>query len=157
MLLDTALKEQILNDHSRDSTLLRIKDTLNKGIDWNEKFYPEEEKEKFYDAISGGRLPKFDSLQDMINGMGITVHDTWATHITIMSLDITGDQYRAVIHYKVQDHFGLDNDDILQIKYHPLRFFRIWFVLQRYHQFGFRPFMTDMDAIVEITGGPNDK
>jgi len=31
-------------------------------------------------------------------------------------------------------------------------FFRIWFVLQRYKQFGFKPFMNNMEAIIEITG-----
>ncbi|ADP10423.1 hypothetical protein EJP617_07420 [Erwinia sp. Ejp617] len=31
--------------------------------------------------------------------------------------------------------------------------FRIWFVLQRYNQFAFKPFMTNMEATVEITGG----
>ncbi|MEE4411019.1 DUF3289 family protein, partial [Serratia sp. C2(2)] len=36
------------------------------------------------------------------------------------------------------------------------RFFRIWFVLQRYNQFGFKPFMTNMEATVEITGRRNE-
>ena len=40
------------------------------------------------EAISEGKLPKFDRFQDNFNGMGITVHDTWATHITIQSLRI---------------------------------------------------------------------
>jgi len=88
--------------------------------------------------------------------MGITVHDTWATHITIQSLQIDNGRYRAVMHYKVQDHFGLDNDDISKIKFSQFRFFRIWFVLQRYNQFGFKPFMTNMKATVEIIGDSND-
>jgi len=101
---------------------------------------------------SEGKLPKFDRFQDNFNGMGITVHDTWATHITIKSLQIDTDRYRAVVHYKVQDHFGLDVDDISKFKFNQFRFFRIWFVLQRYNQFGFRPFMTNMEATIEITG-----
>ncbi|MDU6442861.1 MAG: DUF3289 family protein, partial [Pantoea sp.] len=79
--------------------------------------------------------------------------DTWATHITIKSLHIENDRYRAVVHYKVQDHFGLDSDDILKTKFSQFHFFRIWSVLQRYNQFGFKPFMTNMEATVEITGG----
>jgi len=54
--------------------------------------------------------------------------------------------------YKVQDHFGLDNDDISNFKFNHLNFFRIWFVLQRYSKFGFKPFMTNIKATVEITG-----
>lgn len=88
--------------------------------------------------------------------MGITVHDTWATHVTIKSLYIDNDHYRAIVHYKVQDHFGLDSDDISKFKFSQFRFFRIWFVLQRYSQFGFNPFMTNMEATVEITGRRNE-
>lgn len=33
---------------------------------------------------------------------------------------------------------------------------RIWFFLQRHNQFGFKSFMTNMEATVEITGGRNE-
>lgn len=89
--------------------------------------------------------------------MGIRIHDTWATHITIKSLQIENGHYRAVVHYKVQDHFGLDSDDISNFKFKNFRFFRIWFVLQRYNNFGFKPFITNMEAAVEIIGGSNEK
>lgn len=87
--------------------------------------------------------------------MGITVHDTWATHITLRSLQIDNNWYRAVVHYKVQDHFGLDRDDILNKKFNQFHLFRIWFVLQRYNQFGFKPYMTNMEATVDIMGERN--
>ncbi|AXF76662.1 DUF3289 family protein [Erwinia tracheiphila] len=153
MHLDRALREHILRDNSEgNSTRLLLEKALSKNIDWNNKYYPEIEKGKLNEAISRGRLPKFDRFQDNFNGMGITVHDTWATHITIKSLQVDNDRYRAVVHYKVQDHFGLDVDDISKFKFNQFRFFRIWFVLQRYNQFGFRPFMTNMEATIEITG-----
>lgn len=152
MYLDSALKEQILRDSSENSTLLRIKKTLTDIIDWTKNIYPVENKNELKNAILSGKLPKFDRFQDNFNGMGITVHDTWATHITIKSLQIDNHRYRAVVHYKVQDHFGLDSDDISKFKFNQFRFFRIWFVLQRYNQFGFKPFMTDMETTIEITG-----
>jgi len=65
---------------------------------------------------------------------------------------IENDRFRAVVHYKVQDHFGLDVDDLSKFKFSQFHFFRICFVLQRYNQFGFKPFMTNMEAAVEITG-----
>ncbi|CAI1515288.1 Protein of uncharacterised function (DUF3289) [Serratia quinivorans] len=154
--LDAALKEHILNDRTFNSTRLRLKKEFNKYIDWDNKDYPAEEKDVLRKTILDGRLPKFDRFQDNFNGMGITVHDTWATHITIKSLQIDNDRYRAVVHYKVQDHFGLDGDDISNSKFNRLRFFRIWFMLQRYHQFGFKPFMTNMEATIEITGARNE-
>jgi len=154
--LDRALKEQILNDRSDISTFLRIKRIISKNTDWDNGFYPSEMKGEITRIILDSKLPKFDRFQDNYNGMGITVHDTWATHITIKSLHIENDRYRAVVHYKVQDHFGLDSDDILKKKFSQFHFFRIWFVLQRYNQFGFKPFMTNMEATIEISGSRDE-
>jgi len=154
--LDQALKEHILNDKTRNSTRLWLKDVFKNRIDWENQYFPTHKKDELRTAIMKGKLPKFDRLQDNFNGMGITVHDTWATHITIKSLNIDNDHYRAVVHYKVQDHFGLDVDDISKSKFNQFRFFRIWFVLQRYNQFEFKPFMTNVEPTIEITGGRNE-
>lgn len=156
MMLDNALKEQILNDKTKNSTYLLLQEAIGLNINWKEKYYPQKEVSKLNDAILSGKLPKFDRFQDNFNGMGITVHDTWATYITIKSLRIENDHYRAIVHYKVQDHFGLDDNDILNVKFSQFNFFCIWFVLQRYNQFGFRPFMTNIEATVEITGWRNE-
>jgi uncharacterized protein (TIGR03034 family) len=64
MILNTALKEQILDDTSENSSLLRIKKVLIDNIDWKNKLYPEEKEGDIRKAISFGRLPKFDRLQD---------------------------------------------------------------------------------------------
>ena len=152
MWLNRALKDHIVNDRTNNSSLLKIQQALNEKIDFKNKQYPKNEKKDIRRAIMDSKLPKFDRIQDNINGMGIIVHDTRATHITIKSLSIDNDRYRAVVHYKVQDHFGLDHNDILKFKFHQFRFFRIWFVLQRYSALGFKPFMTNMEATVEVTG-----
>ncbi|WP_337020813.1 YPO3983 family protein [Pantoea anthophila] len=155
--LNRALKEQIMRDNSREnSTRLLLKEVFDTYINWDNKYYPAAQKSELSKAITEGRLPKFDRFQDNYNGMGITVHDTWATHITIKSLQINNDRYRATVYYKTQDHFGLDSDDILKTKFSQFHLFRIWFFLQRYNQFGFRPFMTNMEATVEITGNRHD-
>jgi len=154
--LDRALKEHILSDKTENSTRLLLRKSLKDNIDWANSIYFSNVNEELRKAILRGKLPKFDRFQDNFNGMGITVHDTWATHITLKSLQIDNDRYRAVVHYKVQDHFGLDKDDIVKPKFSQFHFFRIWFVLQRYNQFGFKPFMTNMEATVEITGGRNE-
>ncbi|GLR09262.1 hypothetical protein GCM10007905_19820 [Mixta theicola] len=144
------------DDISEKSTLKKIQYALIENIDWENGYYPSKLKYKLKDAIKEGRLPKFDRLQDNFNGMGITIHNTWATHITLKSLHIESDRYRARVHYKIQDHFGLDSEDIHNILFSNFRLFRIWFVLQRYHRFGFKPFMTNMDADIEITGERNE-
>ncbi|KGD72564.1 hypothetical protein HA49_17840 [Tatumella morbirosei] len=151
--LDQALKEHIIRDNSKEnSTRLLLKVAFDTYIYWDKKYYPTNQKRELSKAISEGRLPKFDRFQDNYNGMGITVHDTSATHITIKSLYINNNRYRAVVHYKVQDHFGLDSNDILNTEFSQLHFFRIWFLLQRYTQFGFKPYMTNIEATVEISG-----
>ncbi|QPT12978.1 DUF3289 family protein [Serratia rubidaea] len=156
--LNAALKEQILGDKDeKNSTRLLLELFFNKNIDWVNKYYPEKLKDELREVIMLGKLPKFDRFQDNFNGMGITVHDTWATHITVKSLQVDNASYRALVHYRVQDHFGLDDDDIRKVRFNQFRFFRIWFVLQRYNQLGFKPFMTNMEATVEISGRHNEK
>lgn len=88
-----------------------------------------------------------------MNGMGITIHDTYATQITLKSLLITDSGFEACINYKVQDHFGLDKEDIMKGEYNILRFFRIWFILQRYEKLAFRPFVTEMETDIFLKGG----
>ena len=151
--LDSALREQILTDRSdKNSTRFLLKDALEINIDWDNGYYPLNIKYLLTDAIGKGILPKFDRIKDRFNGMGISVHDTWATQITIKSLKVENNRFRAVVYYKIQDHFGLDNLDIQNWKFRQFNLFRIWFVLQRYSQFAFKPFMTNMEATIEITG-----
>lgn len=156
--LDAALREQILTDSSTtNSSRILLQKALSINIDWENGFLPLNLKVKLTDAINGSILPKFDRIEDRFNGMGISVHDTWATQISMKSLRIEGDRFRAVVHYKIQDHFGLDNQDVLDWKFREFRLFRIWFILQRYSKFAFKPFMTNMETTIEITGERNVK
>ncbi|QKJ88515.1 DUF3289 family protein [Paramixta manurensis] len=150
--LDLALREQIVNDKTKDSSLRTIKKTLAKEIDWERGYFPAFNFTQFEDGVKTSVLPKFISLWDSINGLGISVHDTWATHITLRSLHVENNRYRAVVHYKVQDHFGLDHHDMMKKQFHQFHFFRIWFILQRYEKLGHRPFFTNMEATIEIEG-----
>lgn len=79
-------------------------------------------RKELINAIYLGKLPEFDRVQDSFNGLGISVHDTWATEICIKSLQISETGYRAVINYKVQDHFGFDNEDLHKFKFNQFRF-----------------------------------
>lgn len=151
-LLNMALNDQIRHDFSGSSSLKTIQNTLHDNIDWKNKIFPAEYKSRMNAAIAYSILPKFRRFKDGCNGLGITIHDTFATQITLNSLSISGQEYSAHINYKVQDHFGLDKSDIFSSEYSAFRFFRIWFVLQRWEQFGFKPFVTEMEATVNISG-----
>jgi len=150
-LLNQALREQITQDKSDDNTLIGIKGVLDAIIDKQKRTVPTSLKSLIKKRISGGRLPKFNRLEDRANGLGITVHDTWATHIKITSLVFSPTSWRASVHYRIQDHFGLDDDDILNWEFRQWRFFRLWFVLQRYSAMAHRPFITEMETTMEIS------
>ena len=157
--LDRAIERQILDDNSdKHSTRLLIQQALIQHVDWEEQLLPVKNKQKILNAIMGGILPKFTRFKDNFNGMGLAVHDTYATHITMKSLRF-GDKenFTAMLHYKIQDHFGLDDTDILNFLPRQFDFFRIWFVLQRYNKFAIKPFMTNMEATVTIRGNIRDK
>ena len=160
--LDQALKEQILSDHSDKSSLLMVRDILTPAIDYELGFIPLDKQAALFDErnnlkeLSQTVLPKFDRWIDRTNGLVVSVHDTWATHITLESLEVTGNSYRARVHYRIQDHFGLDNADVLHPIYRQARLFRLWFALQRWDRFGYKPFITEMNATVEISGGRDE-
>ncbi len=151
-LLNQALREQITQDSSADNTLTGIKGVLDANVNKQNKTVPISLKSMVKEKISSGRLPKFNRFEDRANGLGITVHDTWATHITITSVVFSATNWKASVHYRIQDHFGLDDDDILNWEFRQWRFFRLWFVLQRYNAMAHRPFITEMETTMEIAG-----
>ena len=150
--LNMPYRALIMGDYTEESSLLLIKKALDRNIDWDRKYLPASKKEDIISSIYKSSLPRFDRCRDRFNALGISVHDIYATHITINSLQIAGNRYRAVIHYRAQDHFGLDDNDIGNSFYFQFAVFRIWFVLQHWERFGYQPFMTNMEATIEITG-----
>lgn len=103
-------------------------------------------------AIFGTALPKFNDLEDRINGMGITVHDIFFQRIVMLNFKQYQTGWEADILFEAQDHFGLGREDITKKLYQNFRYFRIWFVLQRYNCFSFKPFVTNFNATIKLTG-----
>ncbi|WP_024872093.1 DUF3289 family protein [Tolumonas lignilytica] len=100
-------------------------------------------------------LPGFDTWPDWFNGLGITVHGIWSLQLSLkeMQIDIISRTFNGVVSFKAQDHFGLNVDDIDGHKYFEfLRIFRAWFILQRYKKFGYKPFITEMNHVQNISG-----
>lgn len=151
--LDLAYRNQILSDNSKNSTRIAIKQVIDTYIDYQQKGYPGDKVFAFAEAIRDKILPKFDSFIDKVNGMGICVHDVHATQINVLSLKVEEKRWRAKILFHGQDHFGLGVEDIQKRKFMQLQFFRIWFILQRFNRFGFRPFLTNMEAVIDLEGG----
>lgn len=152
--LNAAYTQQILKDNSNNSTRMAIQQELNDHINYAERGYPQERLPELKKIINSRILPKFDSvLLDKINGLAISVHDVYATRIDIVELEVGHNDWRAQVKYYAQDHFGLDKEDIRKQKFNQFQFFKIWFILQRFDRFGFRPFFTNMEATIEMRGG----
>lgn len=154
---DKLMDDALVGHSSMESTLDKIKEGLTLYTNWEKGYFPREKFNGLKKKISDSTLPKFDNLMDRINGLTISVHDTWATHITLESLEINGDRYKAKLHYRIQDHFGLDDSDITHRLYHQMRIFRIWFILQRWDGYGYKPFISEMNTRVIVEGSRFDK
>lgn len=150
-LLDRAMSERVTMTEET-KTLANIRMALVKNIDWASGVYPLHLKDKLNDAVLDSVLPKFNSWTDRVNGLGITMHDTWATHITLQSLTVSGNHFSAQVHFRIQDHFGLDDADVLSPVYRQFRMFRVWFLLQHWVEYGYRPFITEMNVTKTIEG-----
>lgn len=104
------------------------------------------------------KLPKFDDL-DWFNGLGITIHDTYSTKIFLDNLEFTEinpystycNKARARLTFQIQDHFGLDIDDVNGKAFELLPWFCSWFILQRYKNYGFKPFINEANFSVWVT------
>lgn len=151
--LDMALRNQLLEDNSENSSLKAIRETINRYADYAKRIYPKNHFSYFNNNIKDMILPKFVRKEDNFNGLGITLHDIHAVHIKIVSLDFKNGGWVARVQYLAQDHFGLDDNDIMKNKFRQFRFFRIWFVLQRFEKFGFKPFFNNLSTTISITGG----
>ncbi|EXU75346.1 YPO3983 family protein [Erwinia mallotivora] len=150
--LNAAYRQKIKSNYAIKNTFTVMREAITTFIDYENKGFPQEKVNDLKSAINFSVLPKFDTFLNKINGMGITVHDVHATRIDILSLDVNDTGWKASVRFTAQDHFGLDAEDIRKQKFNQFHFFRIWFVLQRFNKFGFRPFLTKMDAVIEIEG-----
>ncbi len=96
------------------------------------------------------KLPKFDDW-DWFNGLGITIHDTYSTKVYLDDFEIIetdtvsphSKKFKLRLTFQIQDHFGLDTDDVNGKGFEDLPWFCSWFILQRYKPYGFKPFINE--------------
>lgn len=163
-MLDLAFERQINNDSKINASKRMLANSLSEFVDWNKKQLLLNEIIKpnsaFLNSIAESILPKFNRTTDNFNGMRISVHDVYAISIRInpASFKVQGNRFGVDVYYQGQDHFGLDQEDMLNPRFKRLRIFPIWFVLQRYDKFKpfcFKPFFTNMKAKIRIEGQRN--
>ncbi|ELL5151308.1 DUF3289 family protein [Salmonella enterica] len=106
---------------------------------------------KIRDPKDGVKLPKFDDY-DWFNGVGITIHDTYATKIYLDYIDIKDNSFEASLSFRIQDHFGLDVADVNGKWFEYSQWFCSWFILQRYKVYDYKPFINEANFSCVITG-----
>ncbi len=112
--------------------MARIKSVFDNYIDWERGIFPSENKDYLIEALNSAVYPEFTRVKDIFNGLGLAVHNINSMNIKIDSLHIYNDHYSASVQYQGQDHFGLDDGDIIDIRFRYFNIFRTWFVLQRW-------------------------
>lgn len=152
-LLNRSYSDLLRAKQYGDTTLGVIRDIINKYVSDRRKQVGSQDF--IWDVqteISRTILPKFNDFEDRFNGMGITVHDIYFQRIVMLNFRRYQIGWEADILFEAQDHFGLGREDIMKKPYQNFRFFRIWFVLQRYNRFSFKPFVTNFNASIKLTG-----
>lgn len=154
--LNKAYENLILNGQSSLSSLLSIiKAQIDKLTIDAKNGLSDSARNEITKEIGSSKPPKFNRWVDSFNGLGMSIHDIYSTNIELTGLNISDNGYVAKITFTGQDHFGLDKTDFMNIKFHYIRAFRIWFVLQRWEKFAFKPFFTNMKAAFEVIGRRN--
>ncbi|MEG5627196.1 DUF3289 family protein [Enterobacter hormaechei] len=100
---------------------------------------------------NGVKLPKFDNY-DWFNGLGITIHDTYSTQIYLNYIDVSDGKFKAEISFQIQDHFGLDVADVNGKWFEDFPWFCSWFILQRYTEYGYMPFINEVEFSMVVEG-----
>jgi hypothetical protein len=111
-------------------------------------------------ALNGTR-PTFNTNADLLNGLTITIHDTWGNYIDLLDYQFDGTTFSGTLRITIYDHFGLDDEDVT-LGYDGLKQtlvsnypgFQAWYVLQRYVGCGgkYKPFITYIETDIEFSG-----
>jgi len=141
--LENYIKKK-LNKHKGDINNLKDEKVyFNTDSDIKERV---EQKEKTY-----SRTPQYDGnfswkgLKNATRGRAIALGDIWATEVSILNFERTGNNYTLEYEVTLYDHFGLNMEDIKIDKFGKLPAglgagFRAWFILQHFR--GYKPFVT---------------
>lgn len=145
--------EEVIRGVGTNDMLMKIRDEINKQLHSKrdarlDDFFFVRLKSEMQDS----KLPKFNRYIDMVNGLGVSVHDIYAQQIKLVRFQRYAMSWEGLLSFKGQDHFGLGKEDITNTLYKNFRFFRIWFFLQRHRDYAYRPFLTNLNAHAHIKG-----
>ncbi len=114
-------------------------------------------------------LPNSLNYSDVIDnweGLALSIHDVWATDLSIKDYSFDGKNYKGTIKLTLYDHFGLNELDIDNskdliyikdygfVKANSIPLFRAWYLLQHNEKYGgkYKPFITVVELEYPFEG-----
>ena len=151
--LDYAFWDNLLDQEALNPLQAAVKKIIAAQIDWQAVKLREDADlaDSLREGLNKTLFPAYNRWQDLKKSTRVVFNDTWATEITLDSLHIKSNHFTAQLSYQLQGHFGLSTADMKRYR-DSSRFFRIWYVLQRYKKFAFKPFVINIKATTEIKG-----
>lgn len=100
----------------------------------------------------------FDGLKNNAMGLGITIHQVYATKIELIDYfcDLDKKYWQGIFRYTLFDHFGLDWNDVLLHGEDSMpspntgNHFKAWYLLQRYRKA--KPFIVELKHEMYVNG-----
>lgn len=99
----------------------------------------------------GKPLPQYSLFSsDLFNGGVLCVHGIYAMEVFLTKLEQRGQKLKGNFSFKIQDHFGLDSNDINHSfwdfkPFESFEGFQSWYILQHYTGYNHTPFTTAID------------
>ncbi|MGJ3351249.1 DUF3289 family protein [Morganella sp. Je.2.23] len=151
--LDYAFRDNILDQDALNPLQGAVKKIITAQIDWQAGKLCEDADlvNSLREGLNKTLFPAYNRWQDLKKRTPVIFNDTWATEVTLDFLHIKNNHFTAQLSYQLQGHFGLSTADMKRFC-DSSRFFRIWYVLQRYKKFAFKPFVINIKATTEIKG-----
>ncbi|RUT64834.1 hypothetical protein CKG00_17000 (plasmid) [Morganella morganii] len=151
--MDYSFRDNILDQDALNPLQTAVKKIIAAQIDWQTVKLREDAdlQDSLREGLNKTLFPAYNRWQDLKKRTPVMLNDTWATEITLDSLHIKSNHFTAQLSYQLQGHFGLSTADMKRYG-DSSRFFRIWYVLQRYKKFAFKPFVINIKATTEIKG-----
>lgn len=156
-----SLLNKALHDHENtNDTVEKIKIMIKNKLTKNNYEMENEGLDQVFNDLAFGKNKiihaGFNKKEDYINGLVLSVHTLWCMEIRLTKLDVdlVDKKFRGLIEIVAQDHFGLDKKDITAGSKvaQSDAMFKSWFMLQRWSEFNYKPFITEMIIVREING-----
>ena len=152
---NSLLTQKALNHESPQRLFNGTINVITKYIKENEGLIPYHNT-NFQNEMKVVGKPHFDTAEDFLNGLAITIHDTHGYYVELKNYSFDGTNYTGTLKYTIYDHFGFDDDDVSGGEWYQgyTKQFASWYVLQHYTgcNAAYKPFIVYLEKEIQISG-----